>query len=74
MPYVSEKIWIGLANKLITRLKLNGFYNTETQEEAKKLIDFWTDEMVMLIYNSLNASPKIEWKDSIKRIIEIHNT
>jgi DNA repair photolyase len=67
MPFVTDAIWIGKANRLIQRLKVNGFRNdSETMNRAKQLISSHSEERIFEIYQNLN---KIKWKESIKEII-----
>jgi DNA repair photolyase len=71
LPYVTDSIWIGKANYLLSRLKRNGFNDDETIQKAKEIIANQSDEWVQNIYNTYKDNPKIEWKDSIKKIMNI---
>lgn len=71
LPYVTDSIWIGKANYLLSRLKRNGFNDDETIQKAKEIIANQSDEWVQNIYNTHKDNPKIEWKESIKKIVNI---
>lgn len=72
LPYVTETIWLGKPNKLIGRLSINGFKNDRlTMERARRLMKSLSDEYIMGLYAIYQDNPKIRWKDSIKKVIEI---
>jgi len=66
-PYVTESIWIGRMNYI----QRNGltpeeepFYNSIRKNYTKKQISW--------IYSQLKEHPKIQWKDSIKKILKLY--
>lgn len=68
--YVTDAIWLGKANFLIERLKINGFGNDEeTMEKAKQLIAWQSDENILKLYKKYKDHPKIKWKESIKKVV-----
>lgn len=70
LPYVTESIWLGKANYLCRRLKINGESDQETLEKAKELNDWQgNDERILTLVEKYNNNPKIEWKESIKKVI-----
>ena len=70
-PYVTETVWIGKPNKLNERLSMNGFKNDlVTMDCALRLIQLFSDEYIMELYDRYRNNPKIIWKDSIKKVIE----
>jgi len=71
LPYVTDSIWIGLANRLKGNLKLNGHGDAETLEKANELQKIQSDEWVIDLYKLLTDNPKIRWKDSCKKILQI---
>ncbi len=70
-PYVTDSIWIGLANRLKGNLKLNGYGDAETKGMADNLKKLQNKEWVYELSDKLAANPKIRWKDSIKEILGI---
>lgn len=69
--YVSDFIWIGKANFLLRRLRMNGITDAETLAMAEKLIDSQSDSNIKLLYKSLKNNPKIKWKESIKKVLNL---
>jgi len=69
--YVTDFIWIGKANFLLRRLKMNGITDTETIELAEKLINSQSDTQIKLLYRKLKDNSKIKWKESIKKILNL---
>jgi len=70
-PYVTNSIWIGKANFLLRRLKMNGVTDIETLKQANDLISLQSDENIRILYNELCNNPKIKWKESIKKVLQI---
>lgn len=70
-PYVTNYIWIGKANFLLRRLSMNGINDTKTLNQANKLLVWQSDENIRKLYNDLKSNPKIKWKESIKKIVNI---
>jgi len=71
-PFVTDAIWIGKANRLVQRLKINGFGDDcKTMTIAQQLISNHSNERIFAIYQNLKNNSKIKWKESIKKIIEI---
>ena len=70
IPYVTETIWIGKPNKLNERLSMNGFKNDQlTMGRARSLMELFSDEYVLDLYERHKDNPKIMWKDSIKKVL-----
>lgn len=70
-PYVSDSIWIGKANFLLRRLKMNGITDIENITKANELISSQSDSKIKTLYNNLSTNQKIKWKESIKKIVQI---
>jgi len=74
LPYVTETIWIGKPNRLMGRLSMNGFKNDlVTTSRGRALMKLFSDEFILNLYARYHDNPKIMWKNSIKKIIEIRN-
>jgi DNA repair photolyase len=70
-PFVNDAIWIGKPNFLLKRLKMNCIKDEEIIKEAKDLIFKQSDEWITNLYENLRDNPKIKWKESIKKIVNI---
>lgn len=69
--YVTNDIWIGLPNKLNARLKMNGYgEDNEVMKASAELQKGQSDEWVLRLAEKYTDDQKIEWKDSIKKIIK----
>ena len=71
MPYVTDAIWLGKGNKMISRLKFNGYGDPETIQKARQLIDSQSDSYIMDLYSRYKENPHIKWKESIKKVVGI---
>lgn len=69
-PYVNNKIWIGKVNKFRFNLRLNEETEIVTNQKAEQLIAWQSDENIVKLYNNLCTNPIIEWKESIKKVIQ----
>ena len=68
-PFVTDSIWIGKANQLRARLKLNGCADDETMNRANELIAWQSDDNIRALYGRIKDNPKIRWKDSIRKAL-----
>jgi DNA repair photolyase len=71
MPYVTDSIWIGLANRMKANLKLNGHGDAETRKRADELQKIQSDNWVWGLYDKLGNNSLIRWKDSCKKILKM---
>lgn len=71
LPYVTDSIWVGKMNKMLGRLKINGFTDKETRAKATQLLEWQQDSEIFKIYNRYKDHPKIKWKESIKKVVGI---
>ena len=71
LPFVTDAIWLGKANFLLRRLKMNGINGFETIKKAIQLIEWQKEENILILYNKYKHNPKIKWKESIKKIVGI---
>jgi len=69
--YVSDFFWIGKANFLNRRLRMNGFTDEETLRNVNKLIDWQSDSNIKLLYRRLKGNSKVKWKESIKKVLNL---
>ena len=76
-PFVTETIWVGKINHLIGvkgrgRLDFNGHNDPATMAKATELIAWQSDDKIMQLYDAHKNDPKIMWKESIKKVVEIN--
>lgn len=69
--YVTDFIWIGKANFLLRRIKMNGVSDSETINKANELIQLQSDNNIKILYKDLKDNPKIKWKESIKKVLNL---
>ncbi|MCJ7448369.1 MAG: radical SAM protein [Bacteroidales bacterium] len=70
-PYVSDSIWLGKANFLLRRLKMNGNKSTKALKLATDLLDSQNEANINELYNLLKHNKKVKWKESIKKIVNL---
>ena len=66
-PLVTAHIWVGKMNRIPSK------YNRHVPdfEKAKAILkSHQTDDKIMELVDDLKANPKIQWKDSIKAVIQ----
>ena len=71
LPFITDAIWIGKPNRLLSRLKFNGENDELTIFRAKKLIALQSDEYIKSLYEMFKDCKKVKWKESIKKIVDI---
>jgi DNA repair photolyase len=71
LPYITDSIWIGKANFLLRRLKMNGITDAETINKAHELITQQSDNNIKILYKKLCTNKKVKWKESIKKIVQL---
>ncbi|WP_449040134.1 radical SAM protein [Parabacteroides goldsteinii] len=69
--FVTDFIWIGKANFLLRRLNMNGISDGETINKANELIQLQSDTNIKILYRKLKNNPKIKWKESIKKVLNL---
>lgn len=67
--YITETIWIGKMNFLKGRLAINGCSDSLSMQKADELIAMQSDDKILELYQRLNINPKIQWKESIKKVL-----
>jgi DNA repair photolyase len=70
LPFVTDSMWIGLLNKSDMRIHTEN-WKPEDFEKLDSLKAVQTDDKVKIIYDALMNTPKIRWKDSIKKIMNL---
>ena len=67
-PYVSDSVWLGKANQLLSYMAMNHCSVADT-ERARALLATHSDEFIRGIYRELSGNSKMRWKDSVKKIL-----
>ena len=68
--FVTDAIWLGKANFLVERLKMNGLWdNRHVRDRAAELLRWQSDDRIISLYEKYKDHPKIKWKESIKKIV-----
>jgi DNA repair photolyase len=67
-PFTTGEIWIGVMNRPMQRLSLNGA-PPEVKQRGRELKKACSLDMICCLYERLHHNPKIRWKDSVKRIL-----
>lgn len=67
-PFVNGSIWVGKMNSAVKRVRDNtaGLFD---MEKVRELVDSQSDEKIIELYKRYNDDPKIEWKESIKKVV-----
>ncbi len=68
-PYITDYIWIGKANFLLRRLKINGLNDDTTLKRAEELIEMQSDKNISKLFGILSSNKKVKWKESIKKVV-----
>lgn len=66
-PFITKEIWFGKMNNV------GGFRTSldpEVARHSKELLELQSNDETMELVGSLNGLPKVQWKDSIKAIID----
>jgi DNA repair photolyase len=66
-PFTTNSIWIGKMNKINERV-----INIYT-DEIRKIEQGQTDNEIIKIYNKLKYYPKVKWKDSYKKVLNLNS-
>ncbi len=68
-PYTTDSIWIGKMNMGKARMKVNGYWNAETEAKYNELMAWYSDENIIALYNRHKKDPIIRWKESIAKVV-----
>lgn len=66
-PFVTEKVWIGKMNGINSRVDQS---DPAVAQACREMQRVQSDEEIRLLYQLLQDQPKVEWKDSIRKVIE----
>ena len=71
-PYVNGSIWVGKMNSPERRAKMNGA-SSEVMDSVRSLVAAQCDKNIIAIWEKYKNNPKIEWKESIKKVLSNHS-
>lgn len=71
LPFITDAIWIGKPNMLLSRLRFNGANDAQTISRAKELMAQQSDEYIKQLYELFKDNDKVKWKSNIKKIVDI---
>jgi hypothetical protein len=57
--FVTGEIWLGKANNLIKRLKMNGHGDNLIMTKARQLIEWQSDQNILELYDKYQDNDKI---------------
>ena len=66
IPYITDTIWFGKMNQVGRRVAAN---TAQEKAAVKRIEDNQTDDRIVALYERLKDEPKVEWKDSFKKIV-----
>ena len=69
IPFTTDAIWLGKANFLLRRVKMNGHNDKKTISRAEELIKWQSDDEISKLYKKYKDNSKIKWKESIKKVV-----
>jgi len=70
-PYVTDSIWLGIANRLRGQIAINCPDDEKVMAMANDLIGLMSDEFIHSLYARYKSDSTIKWKDSIKKVVGI---
>lgn len=66
-PYVNGSIWVGKMNSAVKRVRDNTAGKFD-MDKVKELVDSQSDGKILKLFEKYKDNPKIEWKESIKKV------
>ncbi len=70
-PFVTDHIWLGRANQLISHIGRNCPEDEDAKRMARELLDQQDDQYLRNLYARFKDDPMIRFKDSIKKVAGI---
>lgn len=68
---VTDKIWVGMLREFDKRCRLDGIKHSEFYRFVRPLKELQSPAMVKAMYGAMKHLPKIEWKDSVRKVVGI---
>lgn len=66
-PFITDTIWFGKMNRVRNCVKIE---TSEDERQVKAIEDGQSDECIWALYEAFKDRPLVEWKDSIKDVID----
>ena len=66
IPYITDTIWFGKMNQVRKRVEAK---TAEEKAAVQQIEENQTDERIRELYERLKDQPKVEWKESIKKVV-----
>ena len=66
VPYITDTIWFGKMNQVGKRVIAK---TAEEKAAVQRIEENQTDERIVALYERLKGEPKVEWKESIKKVV-----
>jgi len=70
LPYVTNTIWLGKMNDVGNRVNVNKL-NEEELCYLRMVYHCNDDEFIIELYNRYSKNPKIKWKESYKKVLDL---
>ncbi len=68
-PYVTDSIWLGVANRLRGIIAINCPGDAKAKRLAEALIGVMSEDFIRALYARYSKDKMIKWKDSIKKVV-----
>ena len=65
-PFITDTIWLGKMNQVRKRVDPK---TAKEKAAVQRIEDNQTDERIVALYERLKDEPKVEWKESIKKVV-----
>lgn len=70
LPYVTDSVWLGKMNDIARRVSTEGWTDGD-MDYLRVVEDINTDDKIKILYNTFKDNPKVKWKDSIKKVLNL---
>lgn len=68
LPYLTEDIWFGKMNDMNRRVEMA---DQNSRDAVRLILQHQSDDNIHRFYQQLRGADKVEWKDSIRRVVGI---
>lgn len=66
VPFITDTIWFGKMNDVRRRVEVK---IAADEAAVRRIVENQTDELIVKLYERLKGEPKVEWKESIKKVV-----
>jgi len=71
IAYITESFWIGKLNQFDKRVQLDDVNKQQYKTYVEPLKNCLTKTVIKAIYKTMKDKPKVQWKDSIRKMLGI---